>query len=126
MSRSEAAVSADALLRYDALGWRLWRNNSGVLLDKRGVPVRFGLGNTSPEINTRLKSPDYVGWRPLLITPDMVGGVVAQAAGIEFKAEDWRPALSGERYEHERAQQRWGDLLRADGGFWEFCNGSLP
>jgi hypothetical protein len=125
MARSEAAVSADALLRYDELGWRLWRNNSGTLLDKRGVPVRFGLGNTSPEVNARLKSPDYVGWRPLLITPDMVGDVVAQFCGVEFKHEGWRLALPTDRarYAHEQAQERFLAMVRADGGYGEFCSG---
>lgn len=124
MSRSEGAVSAARLLEYDALGWRLFRNNSGVLLDKRGVPVRFGLGNTSAQVNAVWKSPDYFGWRPVLITPDMVGDVIAQAAGVEFKAEDWTPALSGGKFAHEQAQRAFFTQLLADGGHGGFDNGN--
>lgn len=125
MARSEGAVSADRLLHYDRLGWRLFRNNSGVLLDKRGVPVRFGLGNVSAAVNEQYKTPDYVGWRPRLITPDMVGDVIAQMVGREFKHAGWVPAPPSDRarYAHEQAQLRWGNLLRADGGDWEFDSG---
>lgn len=123
MSRSEGAVSQERLLHYDALGWRLYRNNSGVLLDKRGVPVRFGLGNTSPQVNAVCKSSDYIGWRPRLITPEMVGDVIAQFASIEFKHEGWTPALSGTLYAHEQAQLKWLDMVRADGGYGEFDSG---
>lgn len=121
--RSEGAVSQAALLRYDALGFRLFRNNSGALLDKRGIPVRFGLGNTSAAVNEQVKSSDYLGWRPLLITPEMVGDVIAQFASVEFKEEGWTPAPPTNRaaFAHEQAQRKWIDLVLADGGYGEFC-----
>lgn len=123
--RSEGAVSNDRLLHYDALGYRLARNNVGVLLDKRGVPVRYGLWNQTREMNERIKSSDYVGWRPLLITPDMVGDVVAQFAAIEFKHEGWAPSGLGDkaRYAHEQAQLRFLEMVRADGGYGVFDSG---
>ena len=125
MSRSEGAVSQERLLHYDALGWRLFRNNVGQLLDKRGVPVRYGLGNTSAEVNARWKSPDYFGWRPVLITPDMVGDVIAQATGKEFKHEGWVPAPPTNRaaYAHEQAQRAFFDQLLRDGGHGGFDAG---
>lgn len=125
VGRSEGAVSQAKLLEYDALGWRLFRNNSGVLLDKRGVPVRFGLGNTSPQVNAVCKSSDYIGWRPVLITPDMVGDVIAQFVSPEFKHEGWTPAPPTDRarYAHEQAQRKWLDMVRADGGWGEFVSG---
>ena len=125
MSRSEGAVSAARLLEYDALGYRLFRNNSGVLLDKRGVPVRFGLGNVSSQVNAECKSSDYIGWRPLLITPDMVGDVVAQFCSIEFKHEGWQPARPTNRadYAHEQAQLKWLEMVRTDGGYGVFDSG---
>lgn len=125
MARSEGAVSQERLLHYDRLGWRLFRNNSGVLPDKRGVPVRFGLGNTSPQVNETTKSSDYLGWRPLLITPDMVGDVVAQFASVEFKHAGWLPAPPSDRtrFAHEQAQLKWLDMVRADGGYGEFDSG---
>ena len=125
MSRSEGAVSQERLLHYDRLGWRLARNNVGVLLDKRGVPVRYGLWNQSREMNERIKSSDYVGWRPLLITPEMVGDVVAQFVAVEFKHEGWMPAPPTDRtrFAHEQAQQRFLDMVRTDGGYGEFDSG---
>jgi hypothetical protein len=125
MGRSEGAVSQDRLLHYDRIGWRLFRNNSGVLLDKRGVPVRFGLGNTSAAVNETTKSSDYLGWRPLLITPEMVGGVIGQFVSIEFKHEGWVPAppTDRERFAHEQAQLKWLDMVRAGGGYGEFDAG---
>lgn len=125
VSRSEGAVTQARLLHYDALGWRLYRNNSGALLDKRGIPVRFGLGNVSKEVNAVWKSPDYFGWRPRLITPDMVGDVIAQAAGIDFKHEGWTPAPPTNRaaFAHEQAQRAFFDQLLADGGYGGFDSG---
>lgn len=124
VSRSEGAVIQTAILRYDAKGFRLFKNTSGVLKNQQGTPVRFGLGNTSHAVNQTTKSSDYIGWRPLLITPDMVGGVVAQFVGIEMKAEGWTPAGPGDkaRYAHEQAQRKFGAMVLADGGYWEFCS----
>jgi hypothetical protein len=125
VSRSEGAVSQERLLHYDALGWRLFRNNVGQLLDKRGIPVRYGLNNVSKAVNDSCKSSDYIGWRPLLITPDMVGDVIAQFCSIEFKHEGWTPARPTNRadYAHEQAQLKWLEMVRADGGFGVFDSG---
>ena len=82
-------------------GYYLWRNNSGVLKDARGVPVRFGLGNDSAKINEQLKSPDLIG-----IGPD--GRFVA----IEIKPEGW----IGPRTARERAQEAFIELVKAQGG----------
>ena len=48
--KSEAAVQQQ--VRYDAAksGDILFRNNVGVLMDDRGVPVRYGLANDSKQI----------------------------------------------------------------------------
>lgn len=122
--RSEGAVAQAKLLEFDALGWRLHRNNSGVLLDKRGVPVRFGLGNTSKQVNETTKSSDFIGWRPLLVTPEMAGDVIAQFCSVEFKHEGWTPAPPTDRarYAHEQAQLKWLEMVRADGGWAEFVS----
>lgn len=124
--RSEAAVQADARLAYDALGWRISRNNVGVLLDKRGVPVRYGLWNETAALNHQVKSSDLIGWRPRLITPDMVGEVIAQFVARECKPEGWTlaPPTDRARYAHEQAQQRFIDMLNADGGDGAFETGA--
>lgn len=120
---SEAYVQSLVRLEAPAKGVRLWRNNVGVLLDATGRPVRYGLANDSATLNRELKSGDLIGWRPVLITPDMVGRVIAQFVSRECKPADWRPALSGERWEHEEAQRRWAKLINDAGGDAGFATG---
>lgn len=114
---SESAVMAAERLRAAAASERLFRNNSGVLPDRNGRPVRFGLGNESEAINQRFKSPDLVGWRPLLVTPDLVGHVIAQTVGRECKPEGWKLTPGDKR---GQAQARWGQMLLDDGGDFAF------
>ncbi len=97
---------------------RLWRNNVGVLKDERGVPVRYGLANDSPQLNKRLKSSDLIGWRRL----DIGGQVVAQFVALECKREDWKRRPNDA---HETAQEAWLSLVAADGGYAKFTTGDL-
>lgn len=102
-----AETTLQAALRAEAarLGVYLWRNNSGVLPDVRGVPVRFGLGNDSQRINAVLKSSDLIGI-----------GHGGRFVAIECKAPGWR----GPRTERERAQRNFIDLVRRQGGIGAF------
>lgn len=131
---SEAEVQAAVRLEYARRGYRLWRNNSGVLPDQNGRPVRFGLGNDSPQINRRVKSSDLVGWHPVTITPAMVGQTVAVFVSLECKPSDWRPSTkygpgdimadsTPPGIRRELAQQAWLDLVIADGGEARFMTG---
>lgn len=101
-STTQAAVRVEA----QRLGVWLWRNNSGVLKDARGVPVRFGLGNDSTRINAKVKSSDLVGIQ------ERTGRFVA----IEIKPRGWR----GVRTDHERAQRAFHDIVRTCGGIAGF------
>jgi hypothetical protein len=56
---------------------RLWRNNTGALVDLQGRLVRFGLCKGSS---------DLIGLRTVEITPGMVGQRIAQFVAIEVKA----------------------------------------
>lgn len=94
----EQAVMQRVMLAASRLGWRVFRNNVGVLLDARGVPVRYGLGNGSA---------DLVGWRSVTITPEMVGQQIAQLVAVEVK---------GPRGKVSEAQARWLATVEADGG----------
>jgi hypothetical protein len=77
---------------------RLYRNNCGVLQDRRGVPVRYGL---------QPGSSDLIGWRTVTITPDMIGQRIAVFTSIEVKTPTGR--LRPE-------QQQWLDAVQAAGG----------
>lgn len=79
-------------------GARLFRNNVGVLEDKRGVPVRYGLAPGSA---------DLIGWVPVTITPEMVGQTVAVFASVEVKTAKGRVRSE---------QAAWADAVAAAGG----------
>ena len=55
---------------------RLWRNNTGALLDQQGRFLRFGLCKGSS---------DLIGLRSLEIAPEMVGQRLAQFVALEVK-----------------------------------------
>jgi len=55
---------------------RLWRNNTGALVDQQGHFVRFGLCKGSS---------DLIGLRALEITPELVGQRIAQFVALEVK-----------------------------------------
>ena len=55
---------------------RLWRNNTGALVDQQGRFVRFGLCKGSS---------DLIGLRALEITPELVGQRLAQFVALEIK-----------------------------------------
>lgn len=117
---------AASVLRLNAgrhRDWTLYRNNVGVLLDARGVPVRYGLANSSKDQNADLKSGDYIGWRRVVITPDMVGKVIAQFVSAETKHTGWKLDLTDD---HTRAQAAWANLINRDGGCAFFTTGDLP
>lgn len=117
---SEGAVQAEARIGYGKLGYKLYRNNVGVLPDKRDVPVRFGLANDSAKLNAHFKSSDLIGWRPVTILPTMVGSVIAQFASLEVKRPGW--TYKGDA--REQAQLNWINLVLADGGYASFVTGA--
>lgn len=104
-------------------GWWLGRNNVGALLDKRGIPVRYGLANDSKAMNDAVKSADLIGLRPVLITPAHVGTTLGQFVSIEAKRPGWKP---GEDPKREKAQLAWAGLIRSKGGLAVFSTGELP
>ncbi len=121
MTASESNVQANVRLEAARIpGVMLWRNNVGVLRDQNDRPVRYGLANDSPQLNRQLKSGDLIGWRSVVITPDMVGRTVAVFVSRECKYEGWRFNPNDER---EAAQARWRDLILAAGGDAAFTAG---
>ena len=98
VSVREQAIMQRVMLAASRLGWRVFRNNVGVLPDRRGVPVRYGLCPGSA---------DLVGWRAITVTQEMVGKTVAQFVALEVKTQRGRVRDD---------QRRWLDALQADGG----------
>lgn len=101
--KSEAAVQAEIRLAAARRGITLWRNNTGVLMNEAGVPVRFGLNNDSPQANKRMKSADLIGiHRPS-----------GRFVSIEVKRPGWKHSDASER---DRAQLAWAVTINALGG----------
>lgn len=78
---------------------RLWRNNTGTLLDRNGRPVQFGLCKGSS---------DLIGLRSITITPEMVGSRVAVFAALEVKG--LRGRLTAEQEAFLRMVEGMGGL----------------
>lgn len=116
---SEAAVQAAVRLEAADKGLYLWRNNVGALLDKRGVPVRYGLCNDTAELNKNFKSGDLIGIRPVTVAPAHVGTVIGQFVSRECKKVGWNYAGDA----HEQAQMNWAELVLRAGGDAAFTTG---
>ena len=114
--RSEAGIQSERVLRAARLGGILWRNNSGALPDARGVPVRFGLGNISPEVNKVMKSSDLIGITPVTCRCGQMYGVFTAE---EIKAPDWKYRETDDR---SRAQFNYIKKVISLGGIARFVN----
>lgn len=78
---------------------RLFRNQVGSLPDPRtGRLVTFGLARGSA---------DLIGWRTVVVTPEMVGQRIAVFTSLEIKTPSGRVAP---------AQQHWLQAVRTAGG----------
>ncbi len=117
---SEARVQSEIRLEAVERGCRLFRNNRGAGKIDGGQFTRFGLGNESDHLNKVLKSSDLIGWRKVMITPAMVGTVIAQFLSREIKHPKWR-LTPGDA--DAQAQAAWLALVAADGGDAAFATG---
>lgn len=72
----ESSIMKQIQIILSAHGFRLFRNNVGVLRDGRGEYVAYGLCEGSS---------DLIGWRTIEITPEMVGTKIAQFVASEVK-----------------------------------------
>ncbi len=118
MATEHSATVRLAQVEASRKGWRLFTNPVGsgwvgklrrdwtdsrmghVVQVAAARLVRFGLA---------LGSFDLVGWRPVVITPDMVGKTLAQFATVDAKTAGYR-RLSPE-------QVLWARNVKAAGGF---------
>lgn len=114
----ETPVQQRVRIEAGRLNVLLWRNNNGACYDATGRLIRYGLGNDSKQANDEMKSSDLIGITPKIVTPDMVGSIVAIFTAVETKASDWRFSPNDE---HTRAQKRYIDLVRQYGGYADFA-----
>lgn len=114
--RSEAAISNLVRVEASQKGMRVFRNNVGVLEDKNGRPLRFGLANDTAALNRKLKSSDLIGIRPVLIGPEHLGTQIGQFVSFEVKEEGWHYTGTP----REEAQQAWLVLIASLGGYAKF------
>lgn len=76
---------------------RLFRNNSGSLPDPRtGRYVQFGVASPG--------GSDLIGWRSIVVTPDMVGHRVAVFTAIEVKTSSGRATPAQRNFIHTVTQ----------------------
>ena len=122
MSHSESNVQARTRLAAVKKHWRLWRNNRGAFKTEAGNYVRYGLANDSKQLGDTLKSGDLIGWRPVVITADMVGKCIAQFVSVECKESNWTPPPRDTKDEAAAAQYRWAELVNREGGYAVFIN----
>lgn len=95
----ETSLQNKIRLALSKMGMLNWRNNTGVLKDKRGIPVRFGLCTGSSDI---------IGIRSVEITEDMVGKTIGQFCALEVKTKTGKPT---------EAQENFLDQVNKAGGF---------
>lgn len=109
----ESAVTSHVRLAAAQLNIPLWRNNCGGFYDENGRFVRYGLGSEA-----KLASSDWIGIRPTLITPDMVGQVLGVFTAVEMKQEGWR---FNKNDEHLLQQKKFIDIVNQNGGMAGFA-----
>jgi len=111
----ESAVTSHIRLEAAKIGLNLWRNNSGGFYDEKGRFVRYGLGSFIPQ--SGIKSSDFIGIRPVFITPDMIGKVLGVFTALEMKDENWR---FNPNDKHCLAQKKFLDIVSNAGGYAGF------
>ena len=94
---NEAYVQNKIRLAVGHGGIRLFRNNTGALLDIKGRLVKFGLCKGSS---------DLIGFKTVTITPDMVGQKIAIFSAIEVK----------DKGKATNEQKKFIDVIKKAGG----------
>jgi hypothetical protein len=121
MATPESRASQEVKLRASSQ-WqcKLFRNNSGMLYNQDGVPVRYGLGNISRKFNSQVKSSDEIGWTPVLITTDMVGKTMAVFTAFENKTMKFKIRDSYRDGSREAAQLKFINIVKQAHGIAGF------
>lgn len=117
--KSESVVQQEIQIAAGFEGCSLMRNNSGAFKDETGRMVRYGLGNVSKQQSEHIKSSDLIGFKTIMITPEMVGQKVAVFTAIEVKKQGWKYNPNDKR---EAAQFNFMNWVVTMGGIAGFAS----
>ena len=106
----ETGVQRDIMLDMSVNGNRGFRNNNGVLQDRTGGYVKYGLGNGTSDI---------IGLTSIEITPEMVGKRVAIFTAMEVK-KDEASKLRDDVNKKKKQQGKFIELVKKMGGIAGF------
>lgn len=118
---SESSVTlGQIVLKAAKLGYRFWRNQVGTYkiakcgCESNTMYITSGLGPGSH---------DLIGFKPVVITADMIGNTIAQFVSCEVKL-DLSKAGKGNKEERKRFQQQtdWRDMINRCGGISFFAD----
>jgi len=95
MANQETAIQNACLLRMSASGATVFRQNTGQLWAGRVVARDHGriVLDDARLVRAGLctGSSDIIGWRPTVVTADMVGSTIAVFVAAEVKTENGKP-----------------------------------
>lgn len=114
----ESAIASHIRLAAAQAGLELWRNNNGAFKDDTGRVIRYGLCNDSPALSKRVKSSDFIGITPMIVTHAMLGNIIGVFTAIETKPSDW---VFSDKDERAVAQAAFHDIVNKAGGFAGFA-----
>jgi hypothetical protein len=115
----ESPLAKKILLKIGSMpGIRIFRNNVGLAYQGKTEffenPRRVVIKNFRMiKFGLLVGSGDYIGWKTVTITPDMVGKKIAQFLSVEVKTE------TGVRSEE---QKNWAEIVRFNGGIAVFID----
>lgn len=117
----EGKASLDVRLRANAKGCRLYKNNTGVAFSEDNRPVFFGLGNDGTKDKESIRTPDWVGWLNVVITPEMVGKSIPVFTAIDAKKVGFIPKKSYPVGTREYGQQKFFNIVIDSNGLAGFA-----
>ncbi len=100
---------------------RMFRNNTGGMMNPSGAYVAFGLGHTSKKSLETYRSGDQVGFTPVTITPEMVGKTLPVFTNIEIKRLEFNIKLHYSPNTREYAQNNFNNLIIGHNGIAGFA-----
>jgi len=106
----ETGVQQEIQLDMSANGHRAFRNNNGVLRDREGTYIAYGMGNGTS---------DLIGFTSIKITPEMVGKRVAIFTAMEVK-KDEAAKLRDDKNKKKVQQGKFISFVKKMGGIAGF------